>query len=52
MGLRKLFKKKTPKNVTWVTEDQQQRRREIIEILAVVSMIPIFYFVAVLLLSL
>ena len=52
MGFRKLFKKKIPKNTSWAVEDQQQRRREAIEVLAFISMIPIFYFMAVLLLSL
>lgn len=52
MGLRNLFKKKTPKNISWIAEDQQQRQRQTLEVLAVVSMIPVFYFAACLLLSL
>ena len=48
----KIFEKKVPKNTTWLVEEQKQKRRAALEVLAVVSMIPVFYFMAVLLLSL
>ena len=47
-----LFKKKVPTNTTWEFDKARQRRKEIFEVLAVVTMIPVFYYLAVLLLCL
>ncbi len=43
---------KTPKNERWEFDTQRQRRKEIIEFLVIVSMVPVFYFAAILLLCL
>jgi len=48
----RLFKKKIPKNTHWEFDTQRQNRCDIIEFLVIISMIPVFYFTAVVLLSL
>tara|TARA_Y100000034_G_C6901371_1_gene416991 strand:+ start:2308 stop:2466 length:159 start_codon:yes stop_codon:yes gene_type:complete len=47
-------KKKVPTNIRWDFETQRKReaRKEIVEILTVIAFIPIFYYMAVLLLTL
>ena len=47
-----LFKKKVPTNTTWEFDKARQRRKEIFEILVGVTLIPVFYYLAVLLLCL